>query len=317
MSDATAKGLEPGIYFGLHEGRYHALPALGSSNKKALIGDVSAFWWNSWMNDARGAFERDSPALFFGTALHVFVLYGRQEFFARYGRCTEPGNVKAGKDERARFEAFGMIPMPVENFDRIAAAGTMIRANRHIHGAFSGGASEVTVIYDTIVAGETVREKARFDYLKPRAITDLKSHSPQEGLRFSTSCHRAIDKFDYSLQAAAYMQARARLAGFVADGAVYGDHDSDWLKLVADQPEWAFCLIFWSSTGAPQTWGGTFSPNNPLIREAEMRIDQALLRFVECRQKFGTDEPWIEPEPLDEIDPEGVKNWYYRDTPKS
>ncbi|ORE90680.1 hypothetical protein ATO13_22211 [Stappia sp. 22II-S9-Z10] len=303
--------MKPGIYFDLDETIYHEDPALGSTDKKTLLGDPLAYWWRSAMNPARDP-DEDTPAKLRGRAVHLFVLFGWEAFNATYGRCEHPGNIKAGKEERAEFEAEGKTPLPKKDFDRIAAAASTIRADPEIRTAFSGGRPEVSVFWRTVVDGEEVQEKARFDFLKPRAITDLKSHAPLEGVSFPTSCHRAIKTYRYDIQAASYLTAREKLAEFVADGAVYGDHDAEWLREVAGRNDFAFVLCFWSSSGAPNTWGGAFSPANPKIITARRDIDVALRRFVDCRREFG-DAAWITREPLGEIQPDEVDNWFYRD----
>lgn len=302
-----------GIHFGLDEAAYHADPGLGSTDTKALRADPTAYWFSSWMNPAREAGDDDTPSKRIGRAVHAFVLYGRPAFEARYFRCQHPGNVKAGKDERAEAEFVGKTPLSAKDYDRISLAGTLICANPEVANAFQGGASEVSVIYERQVDGEAVRCKARFDYLKIRSIPDLKSHAPMDGMRFETSALRAIKSYGYAVQAAAYLHARSYLAAFVRDGLVHGDHDTGWLRKVAASKEYAFTLIFWASSGAPLTWGGVLSPENPLIQEANVDIDVALQRFVDFRREFGTERAWIKPEPLAEIDPYDVKEWWRRE----
>ncbi|WP_146620130.1 PD-(D/E)XK nuclease-like domain-containing protein [Acuticoccus sediminis] len=304
--------MTPGVYFGFHESVYHEDPALGSTDKKTLLGDPLAYWWRSPLNPMREP-DEDTPAKLKGRAAHCYVLFGPEAFDAAYGRCEFPGNIKAGKDERADFASEGKTALAAKDFDRIVAAATTIRANPEIQSAFIGGYPEVSVFWRTIVDGEEVEEKARFDYLKPRAIPDLKSHDPMEGVSFSTSCLRAIKTYRYDIQAASYLQAREKITQFVADGAVYGDHDPAWLREVASREDFAFVLCFWSSTGAPNTWGGVFSPANPKIVQARNDIALALRTFVDCRREFGPDVAWVTHEPLAEIQPDEIDNWFYRD----
>ena len=301
----------PGIYFGMPEAEYRADPALGSTDKKVLLGDAASFWWRSPMNPVREEENDDTPAKTRGRAVHKFVLEGRDAFEARYGRCEHKGNVKAGMVERDAFRADGLEPIAGKDYDRIMAAGTMIRSNPSIASAFSGGMPEVSVFWETEVDGEIVRQKARFDYLKPRAIPDLKSHAPMDGLPFKVSCRRAIKTYRYPLQAGSYLDARCKFADFFSAGAVFGDHDPAWMKSVAEASAFAFVLCFWASEGAPLTWGCVLSPNNPLIREAEADIAVALRRYVDFRREFGTNQAWIRPEPLEEAEPDEVKNWFY------
>jgi hypothetical protein len=310
----VTKLFEPGIHFGLAEDAYHADPALGSTDIKSLLGEPAAYWWNSAYNPARE--ERDeSSAMRLGTAVHCAVLYGLGEFGRRYGRCVHKGNVKAGMLERDDMIAAGMIPLAAKDYDRIMVSSTMIRANPSVGAAFSNGAAEVSVFWEEEILGEVVRRKARFDYLKAKSIVDLKSHAPMDGKTFVTSCHRALKVFNYPVQAAAYMDAIPHMRGFLKAGQVFGlNGDNDvLLQSFCSQDAHAFVFIFWSSTGAPQTWGGTFSQENPMIQVSKAHVEAALRTFVDYRKEFGTDRAWIRAEPLSEIDPFEVERWYARD----
>lgn len=299
-----------GLYFGMSAEDYHADPALGSTNLKDLLVDPLIYWWNSAYNPSREQSDTDSPSKKIGRAVHAFVLDGREVFEKSYGRCAYPGNIKAGKQEREDFEFQGLTPLRGEDYDRIVTAGTMIRANPALSEAFTNGMPEVSIFWTEEVDGEEVRRKARFDYLKIRAISDLKSHAPMERLTFRASCHRAVKLYNYALQAAAYLQGRRLLPLFVKQGLVFGDHDPEWLGKVAASKDFAFVLTFWASTGAPLTWGGVFSPQNPKITTAEADIELALHRFVRSRRRFGTEIAWIESEPLSEIDPTNIDEFW-------
>jgi hypothetical protein len=304
----------PGIYFGLDESEYHRDPALGSTNKKALLGDPSAYWWNSPLNPTREERE-ETPAQIRGHAVHKFVLEGRGAFERAYGRCEHKGNVKAGIADRQNLVALGKKPLAGKDYDRFEMAGSVIRLNPHIADAFAGGASEVSIFWEEKIDSEVVRQKARFDYLKRRAISDLKTHEPYEGVSFEASCHRAMKRYQYSLQAQSYLSARMLIPQFLADGMVYGDHDPDWLKNVAgaDLSDIAFVFCFWASKGAPLTWAAYMSPGSLILEDAQRDIDRALQRFVDFRREFGEDTAWIKPQPLAEFDYEKINNWWLID----
>lgn len=303
---------EDGLYFSLDEAAYHADPALGSTDTKNLLGEPAQYWWNSSLNPMREEKE-ETAAMIRGTAVHKFVLDGEAAFAAAYGRCEFPGNIKAGKREREEIEAAGKIPLRAKDFDRYVMAATIIRLNPHIAEAFSGGMPEVSVFWTEIVDGEPVRRKARFDYLKVRAVSDLKTHDQMDGVSFEASCLRTIRNRKGRIQVQSYLTARAKLPELVAAGKVFGDHDPEWLAKVAAAPEFAFVLCFWSSKGAPLTWGGTFSPGNPTLGDAQRDIDTALHRYVAFRREFGTDKAWIRPIPLTEADGERIDNWWRLD----
>lgn len=303
-----------GIYFSLDEDEYRSDLALGSTDKKHLLGEPAAYWWDSPLNPLREEKE-DSPAMKKGTAVHKFVLEGEEAFGAAYGRCEFKGNVKPGIEERKAMAAVGKEPLASKDYDRIAMAATIIRLNSHIAEMFSSGRSEVSVFWEQEIDGETVRQKARLDYLKVRAVCDLKSHAPLEGLSFEASCHGAMKKRAYAIQAQSYLHARSLIPQFVRDGMVYGDHDASWLKKVADAEQFAFVICFWASKGPPLTWAGMFSPGNPKLAEAQQYIDIALKRYVDFRREFGEGAAWIRQVPIVEFDPENIDN-YWRMVPE-
>ena len=303
------KPFADGIYFGLDEQTYHDDLALGSSDKKSLLVDPTVYWWGSPRNPMR-EIKEETPAIIRGNAVHKFVLEGADAFKSAFGRCEFKGNIKAGIVERDDFKENGIVPLAGALYDRIVLAGSVILMNPHISDAFSAGHSEVSVFWTEVIDGMPVRQKARFDYLKTRAIVDLKTHDPRDDLGFEASCMRAMKIRNMPLQAQSYLTARQHVAKFIADGAVFGDHDAAWLKRVAASKESAFVYCFWASKGAPLTWGGYLSPGNRKLQEAQVDIDRALKRYVACVKEFGDDTAWIRPAELAEIDADNIDNWY-------
>lgn len=196
------------------------------------------------------------------------------------------------------------------DFDRIIQAGGAVLDNPHLAGSFHGGAAEVSIFWTEAFDGEPVRRKARFDFLKPRAVVDLKSTRPRDGLPFVASCRRALGEWNYPTQAAAYLQGRARLADLVAEGRVFGDHDPEWLARVAAAEAYAFVFVFWASVGAPLTWGGVMSPGNPVLDVGEEFIRRALENYVGARRAHGITAPWITHQPLEEIELDHLPRWW-------
>lgn len=81
---------EVGIYFGMDEETYHAIPALSSSGIKKLAASSMDFWANSWLNPDKE--ERQSRFLDYGKAAHVFVLEGEEEYLSRYAVDLDPAD---------------------------------------------------------------------------------------------------------------------------------------------------------------------------------------------------------------------------------
>jgi hypothetical protein len=288
-----------GLYFGLDEDVYHADPAMGSTRLKLLLGDPAAFWWEQSGLDP----QKDSPFRQIGRAVHRFVLEGRERFEAAYGRAELNGATKAGKEESEAIAEAGKIRMKAEDYDRVASAGALIRANPNVAKAFTGGMPEVSVFWTVMIDGVPVRRKARFDYLKVRSIVDLKSCAPFADWTFGATWRRAMKFWRYPIQAAAYMEGRAELPRLVSEGMVFGDHDPAWLAQVCAAEAYAFSFVFWASSGAPLTGGGYFSPGNAKLAEGHDLVARALTRYVQFSREFGPDRAWIVPEDFAEIDP--------------
>ncbi|MGY2052923.1 PD-(D/E)XK nuclease-like domain-containing protein [Methylobacterium sp. JK268] len=342
--------IEDGIYFGLDEARYHADPALGSSDLKRLAAEPADYWFGSVHNPNRPA-EESTPSQVIGRAVHKLVLEGQQSFAAAFERettgdvlrtseeiadyltaelgVTKPPRGKADRIALLQELCRDPLPMPpvldliqaaaadagrlilkAEDFDRIQRAAGAVLANPHLAASFTGGASEVSVFWTDAVDGEPVRRKARFDYLKPRAVVDLKSTRPSRPTSFEANCLRAMAEFGYPVQAAAYLQGRALLARLVADGRVHGDHDPAWLARVAAAPAYAFVFVFWSTGDAPLTWGVTLSPGNEVLAIAEKTVEAALWNFVCGRRAHGLERPWIDHAPLAEIAIDDLPRWW-------
>ena len=297
----------PGIYFGMPEYEYHADPALGSTDVKRLAYSPADYWFSSPLNPHREP-DDPTPAQIFGTAIHKLILEGEQAFEGRYAPTKFNGATKAGKQERDDIRAAGKIALKQDDFDRIKISGAVIRANPHLGEAFHGGLPEVSIFWES--AG--IRRKCRIDYLKRRASVDLKSIRNSRNVGFSEACRRAISEFRYDVQAAHYRDGRAAMAALYRAGAVYGDVDAAWLDGVVTSQDAAWVFVFYQAEGAPLSWGTVLSPANPIFDVARAVIDRAETNYRNCVEAFGEDTPWIEPEPLAELDISEMPAWYGR-----
>lgn len=305
MSDRIA----PGIYFGLDEDAYHGDLAIGSSDVRLLSYSPHDYWFGSALNPEHGQDDAATPAQIFGRGVHKMVLEGRQSFEAEYAPCEHPGNIKAGKEERAAIEADGKVPLKAEDFKRILAAGDAICANPHLEAAFNNGVPEVSVFWET---ADGIPKKARFDFLKTRAIVDLKSIRNSRSIGFVEACRRSLAEWNYPVQAEHYREGRNAMAALVDAGAVHGDHDSAWLRGVADNQDWAFVFCFWQAEGAPLTWATMLSPGNPVFDIARGTIAAAEANYADFMARFGAAKPWRLDEPLVELDISHMPAWWGR-----
>jgi hypothetical protein len=215
---------------------------------------------------------------------------------------------------KRRADEDGMTILNGDDYDRIVVASQMISRNPELARAFQGGMPEVSIFWEQPVpeAGTVIRCKARLDYLKVRGIGDLKSIRNVFGIQFPAACRKNIANYRYDVQAAHYMRARATLPGHVAAGAVFGDHDPEWLARVAAADEYAFAFVFYQATQAPITWACSLSPGNPILEFGTADVDRALLNYARFYERYGTEAAWILAEPVAELDLSEMPAWFGR-----
>lgn len=300
----TTTTLADGVYFGLPDDLYHDDLALGSTDLKLLAAAPEDWWHGSKLNPNREP-RKITPAFLFGRAVHKIVLEGRAAFDREYRATRYPGNVKAGKEEREYIASIGAIALSLDDHTCAVEAGAAIAANPHLAASFTGGMPEVSVVWTDPTTG--LRFKVRQDYVKPRATVDLKSIRPQRPAPFAESCLRAIGEHRYHGQAAHYTDGRAAMLRFIADGALYGDHDPAWLKGL--RAEAAFVFVFYQAEGAPLTWGTKISPSSGVIANGRARIARGVENFRTYSDRFALGQPWITHAPLDELDIDELPAW--------
>lgn len=335
----------PGIYFGMPDSVYHADPSLGSTGLKKLLASAPDFWWQSSMNPAREP-EKETDAKVFGRAVHKCVLEGRDAFEAEFAPQPAPEDypgclrvvddlklflkqnrlaISGSKAEliaRAKTipgcpvvfddvvdvaSASGKTLLKREDYNRILAASAFIKANDNLANAFTGGMPEVSIFWEE----NGVRLKARLDYLKMNAISDLKSIRNSREIEFKAACRNRIASLNYLLSAEHYCEGRRQMSRLIADGAVYGDHDAEWLRGVAKNQAYAFVLVFWQAEASPISHGFKLSPGNPLFASARAEISRSIEIYQAFMREFGTDTAWILKEPLEELDQTELPNWWH------
>lgn len=294
-----------GIYFGMTDTEYHTDRALGSTSIKKLIGNAPDFWWDSWMNPARDE-DDDTPAKIFGRQLHQCVLEGVEKFKSHHAPRYLNGSTKEGKAESADIIAAGKVAVKFKDYGKILAASAFIKANKTLANAFEKGEPEVSVFWTV----DGIRFKARFDFLKMNAITDLKSLANMYGKEFDKACRDAVASYDYLVSAEHYSEGRRQMKRLLAAGAVFGPHDPEWLKKVATNEVFAFVFVFWQKDGAPISHGIKLSPGNPLFGYARAMISKAMDNYRLYMSEFGTDSAWVPSTKLDELDETDLPVWY-------
>ena len=326
--------MEPGVYFGLSEADYFAADAHGSTDLKMLARSPADWWWYSKHNPLRPA-EPDTDGKRFGSALHKALLEGLAAYEATYFIRPAPpeGAYRTIDDLKTLLEASGHaykksarkdelietvlthFPNAIiydrwldeqaatfagreeisENWDQaIRLMAQIVKSHPQLKDAFVGGAPEVSVFWDD---GD-VRFRARFDYLKPQGVFDLKSISNWRGDDFRKACLREIGFRGYDVQAAHYIEARAQAARFMREGRVFGYHDPALVKELMRAADFAFVFVFMQTIGSPRALPLMF-PQGNIVQEAGDRTKAlALEHYRAYRDRFGLSEMWVEVDAL-------------------
>lgn len=184
----------------------------------------------------------------------------------------------------------GKIMLPAQLMHRIEIAAAMIEKHPQLSKAFTGGMPEVSIFWTDKITGTPC--KARLDYLKPRAIVDLKSFENSMGFEVRKAIARAVANYRYHIQTRFYMNAASVGRRLVAEGRVFGDCDPAFLSAYKASAERTF-LFVWQQKGiAPLARGMVLGPGN-ILDIAGMEIDNATHVFARCWEHFGVG-PWLD-----------------------
>lgn len=370
--------MRDGIYFGLPDIEYHALPRLSATGIKKLLISPPDFWLESWMNPDRDttekAWQRD------GRAYHAALLepvrfmetytraISKDDFagailttdteikakLAEFGQAkTKAGEnvldrahrLKAAgyggpiwhiEEERWREDNEGLEPLPGPVFDQITRGVERVHRVPEVAKHFEGGAPEVSVLWTCPDTG--IPMKCRFDYLKPKSFTDLKSFANASG---KSVLQAIVDAFQYDRQHISAM-LYWDCAELVRAGEI------EWMKKgtmlergIAENPDpmeaW---FVFMQKNDVPNIYAadieildthGSYEPNSIgasaaekarakaaltdlqlWARKARMEIAWAKQLFLTCREIYGTDE-WLPLRPITSIGDKSFRE-YWLDT---
>jgi hypothetical protein len=249
----------PGIYFGMPEDEYHAIPALSASGIRNMMVSEMDFWAHSWMNPNKKNVETD--AMTTGKAFHARIVEGKEAFYERYASAFDDsdypnalktaddikealadlGLKKTGKnkselierlreadstlqiydDLRADYEAqhVGKVFLSIDLIAQIEYAAAMVEKHPDLSRCFIGGYPEVTVIWYDRETG--VPMKSRMDYLKIQAIIDLKTFSNPMGKPIDKAIYGSMASGRYHVQTAVYTEADKQAVQFAREGKAF------------------------------------------------------------------------------------------------
>lgn len=189
-----------------------------------------------------------------------------------------------------------------ETFEQIEIAARMVELDPEIRHAFTDGYPEATLIWHCARTGCPM--KARVDYLKLKAIVDLKSVGNQRERSLENAIRWEIAGYHYNVQPSVYVEGvdavrkLVRDVGFdVVHGAMERNIPTDWIKKWAAQRDCEWLWVFQQKGDAPVTRGVFY----PLAGTTKMVTDDIVLkqkrRFRQFSETFGTD-PWLDVRPI-------------------
>jgi hypothetical protein len=201
-------------------------------------------------------------------------------------------------------EHAGKVFLNRDTLDRIELAAAMIEKSPTLGRAFTGGMPEVSVFWTCYKTG--VPCKARFDYLKPKAIIDLKTASNKGGYPVARAIERELAYNRYAIQTAWYYEASDYIAEFVREGKVKPQAYSEdpmatYLRALRHNHEKAFIFVFQIKGIAPTAIGRMLPRNSTHVQIASAQCDTAKMLYKECMEKFGSD-PWVTSDPIEVLD---------------
>ena len=236
---------EPGIYFDLPDEVYHASAGLSSSAIKELLISPLDYWAN-YRNPAREKHDTaahifgkamhrrtlEGENVFYShyaiepdpadypdalTTIdqlklilkkHGYELGGTKEDKIRRVLFLEPETViwediiRKWKEENAHD---GKTILKVAQGKDIETRATIIESHKDAQKAFKGGRAEVSIFWDDEETG--IRMKARLDYLKLKAIIDLKTFTNQRRVNVDQAIGMAFANYQYFIQGFVYLRA--------------------------------------------------------------------------------------------------------------
>lgn len=205
--------------------------------------------------------------------------------------------------EKAEYEqihsAYELIDEKTMNHIELSAA--MINFHPDLKKFFAGGYPEVTVIWDDPELG--VRFKVRFDYLKIKPVSDLKTFANQYHENVDLAISKEMRRRNYHIQAYLYLRgqhiARSFAAQHIAGQAirVFGDVDQDWLGDFSTDVTEEFWYVFMQKGIAPVARGKKVTLKDEAFRSLGLSdLTTATDSFKQNFTRYGTD-AWIDLSP--------------------
>lgn len=378
MAEEVAQ-LDDGIYSRLPQNEYHAQNRLSASGCANLLVSPGTFWADSWLNPNRETDTDPTDAQIVGTAYHVARLeperfhdtYARQPDPADYPEAlmtaTAIGEAlaelglpkkKAGEgvlEQARRLHAAGYdgeiwhlvmddwseqagdrIALKAKTFDEIDRDMNALRGNEELLPFITGGQSEVSVFWTDELG---VRWKARFDYLKPRHVIDLKTFENSARKELDRCIHDAIAYNRYYIQARVYWTAAELIrTGGLPIKKIQNQAQKDLIEAIrASADPFEYWWIFQEKRGVPNVLARQMrmtrevhphylaqAPDDEsrkllerklarpsrIWEKATIEVEHCRRLYLQCMEIWGTEKPWGPMVPVSDISDDAFSPYF-------
>lgn len=205
--------------------------------------------------------------------------------------------------------------VPADVRGEIELANTIIKAHPQLSKCFTGGFPEVSLFWYDEETG--IPMKIRIDYLKTRAMVDLKSMANQLGKPMSIAPYHVMAQYKYHIQASLYLHGmdamRKLFASMKKDskGVVLSGNDAQRtlaLDILAGDHDMTFLFVFQEKGIAPQARGFVF-PRQMMFDCGMSTIETAKVRFQDYWKTFGPDAMWLDIHEIETMDDDSFPPW--------
>lgn len=230
-------------------------------------------------------------------------------------------SVQVWPDIQAKARALhpGKQEVDADTDREIKIAARMIAQDPELQKAVRNGWPEVTLIWRDPRQG--VLMKCRVDYLKFKALVDLKTYANRNNLSARQAITRAIAEHRYPLQPATYLQGCEQVRLLVREHGdkvihVWGEPTAEQR---ADAVQWAlkwaaftgadrWLWIFQQKGSAPVTRGYWHPLASTVHSIAQSMLVDACRNFREHTTRYGTD-PWLDLAEIDDLHDDEIPVW--------
>lgn len=201
----------------------------------------------------------------------------------------------------------GKTFLTADQHRELEIAALMVERDPEVRHAFKGGYAEVVLIWRCAKTG--ILMKAKVDYLKIKAMVDLKSIANKFERSIENAIRFEIASYKYNLQPTVYFEGAEAVRQLVRDRKAEIWIANDYLPGIEAKSiiEWTYrwashCLpdewlwVFQQKGRAPITRGVWFPRGVTLMMSKDI-VAEAKRRFIKFSQAFGSG-PWLDVKPI-------------------